>query len=162
MKTAIRIPRPRLRAPLQAAVRARIQAPRQPAGQRGIALLEALLAILILGIGLLGTIGLQARAYSALSDASQRAEATMASEKLLGVMNADVANVLNYGVEEGAEPTEALQPWVDETLRYIPGALLAVQVTPEARRVRVDISIRWKRKAGDDMNQQQVTSYIAN
>ena len=143
-------------------VPAQVQAPGQPAGQRGIALLEALLAILILGIGLLGTIGLQARAYSALSDASQRAEATMASEKLLGVMNADVANVLNYDVDEGAEPSAALQPWVDETRQYIPGALLAVQVTPEARRVRVDISIRWKRKAGDDMNQHQVTSYIAN
>ncbi|MYM39253.1 hypothetical protein GTP27_07895 [Pseudoduganella sp. CY13W] len=139
-----------------------MQVPGQPAGQRGIALLEALLAILILGIGLLGTIGLQARAYSALSDASQRAEATMASEKLLGVMNADVANVLNYSAEEGAEPSVALQPWVDETRQYIPGALLAVQVTPEARRVRVDISIRWKRKAGDDMNQHQLTSYIAN
>jgi len=130
--------------------------------QRGIALLEALLAIVILGIGLLGTIGLQARAYSALSDASQRAEATMASEKLLGVMNADLANIFNYGMEEGEQASAALQPWAEETRRYIPDALLAVQVTPEARRVRVDISIRWQRKAGDDMNLHQVTSYIAN
>lgn len=162
MKTLFRIPQLRRRGPAQVAAYGPMPASGGSASQRGIALLEALLAILILGIGLLGTIGLQARAYSALSDASQRAEATMASEKLLGVMNADVANVLNYSVEEGAEPSLALQPWVDETQQYIPGALLAVQVTPEARRVRVDISIRWKRKTGDDMNQHQVTSYIAN
>jgi type IV pilus assembly protein PilV len=39
-----------------------------------------MLAIVILGIGLLGTVGLQARAYSALSDAGARAEATLAAE----------------------------------------------------------------------------------
>jgi len=129
--------------------------------QGGIALLEAMLAIVILGIGLLGTIGLQARAYSALSDASLRAEATLASEKLLGVMNADSNNVLSYGVIEGGAVTAAAQPWVDETQAAIPGAIIAVTVTPQQLRVQVDISIKWKRKAGGVTNQHLVTSYIA-
>lgn len=129
--------------------------------QRGIALLEAMLAIVILGIGLLGTIGLQARAYSALSDASLRAEATLAGEKLLGMMNADTNNLLNYGATEGGTATAATQPWVDETKAAIPGASIGVVVTPQQLRVQVDIAIKWKRKAGDVPNQHLVTSYIA-
>ncbi|MQA36568.1 type IV pilus modification PilV family protein [Rugamonas aquatica] len=129
--------------------------------QGGIALLEAMLAIVILGIGLVGTIGLQARAYAALSDASQRAEATLAGEKLLGVMNADSNNVLNYSVTEGGTPTAAIKPWVDETQLAIPGSVIGVTVTPQQLRVQVDISIKWKRKAGDAPNQHLVTSYIA-
>ena len=76
--------------------------------QGGIALLEAMLAIVILGIGLLGTIGLQARAYSALSDAGMRAEATMAGEKLLGVMMADTANLAGYNLAENGTPATEL------------------------------------------------------
>ena len=41
--------------------------------QHGIALLEAMIAIVILALGLLGTIGLQARSYSALADSAMRA-----------------------------------------------------------------------------------------
>lgn len=132
------------------------------AGQRGVALLEAMLAIVILGIGLLGTVGLQARAYSALSDASMRAEATMAVEKLLGVMSNDVANIPNYALAEGAVPNTTLAPWVAETRGYIPGARIAVAVTAELRRFRIDATIRWTRKAGGVENLHQITSYISN
>ncbi len=135
---------------------------RRPARrQGGIALLEAMLAILILGIGLIGTVGLQARAYSALSDASLRAEATLAGEKLLGTMNADSNNLLNYGAVAGGAATAATQPWVDETRAAIPGALIGVVVTPQQLRVQVDITIVWQRKAGAALNQHLVTSYIA-
>jgi type II secretory pathway component PulJ len=75
--------------------------------QGGIALLEAMLAIVILGIGLLGTVGLQARAYSALSDAGARAEATLAAEKLIGIINADVPNIAQYNLAESGTPNSA-------------------------------------------------------
>ncbi|MFC3378492.1 hypothetical protein ACFOLJ_21965 [Rugamonas sp. CCM 8940] len=136
-------------------------APRS-AAQRGVALLEAMLATVILGIGLLGTVGLQARAYSALSDASMRAEATMAVEKLLGVMSNDVANIPNYALVDGATPNATLAPWVAETRGYIPGARIVVAVTPELRRFRVDATIRWTRKAGGVENRHQITSYLSN
>lgn len=129
--------------------------------QGGIALLEAMLAIVILGIGLLGTIGMQARAYSALSDASMRAEATMAGEKLLGMMNADITNLNNYALAAGGSPSDTLKPWVQETQTYIPGAVLSVTLTPQQNRTQVDIAIRWTRKAGGVQNQHLVTSYIA-
>lgn len=131
--------------------------------QGGIALLEAMLAIVILGIGLLGTVGLQARAYSALSDAGARAEATLAVEKLIGVINADVPNIAQYNLAESGTPNDRLKDWALETRRNIPGAILFVQVQdqPAQNRYQVDISIRWQRKAKSEPNRHRVTSYIA-
>jgi len=129
--------------------------------QGGVALLEVLIAIIILGIGLLGTIGLQARAYSALSDAGQRAEATIAADKLLGVMSNDVANLAAYQVALDADAPEALAPWMAETKALIPSARVSVAVVQEdPLRSRVDIEISWKRKANEAENRHRVTSYI--
>jgi type IV pilus assembly protein PilV len=131
--------------------------------QSGIALLEAMMAIIILGIGLLGTVGMQARSYSALSDAGMRAEATLAAEKLIGVMNADVANIGLYNLAENGAATPQIAPWVQETKAAIPGAVLSVAVLdqPAQNRYQLDISIRWQRKAKSEANRHRVTSYIA-
>lgn len=134
-----------------------------PRHQGGIALLEALIAALILAIGLLGTIGMQARAYSALSDASMRAEATIATERLLGVIASDQANLASYGLVDGVAPSPVMLPWLTATRDRIPGALIDVTITPAAGTPRsaVDIRIRWTRKAGGTENQHQVTAYIS-
>jgi type IV pilus assembly protein PilV len=133
-----------------------------PRLQRGIALLEAMIAIVILGIGLLGTIGLQARAYSALSDAGLRAEATLAADKLLGTISADSGNVASYALAAGGTPSTAMQPWVTETKAAIPGAIITVVVTPAVRSNQVDITIRWTRKAGTAENRHLVTAYFGS
>lgn len=135
----------------------------QPRQQSGIALLEALLATVILAIGLLGTIGMQARAFSALSDASMRAEATMATEQLLGLIASDQANLASYALATGATPSTTLAPWYSATRSAIPGALIDVTVTPTAATTRsaVDVRIRWTRKAGGPQNIHQVTAYIS-
>ncbi len=134
--------------------------PFRPRRQSGIALLEAMLAVVILGIGLLGTIGLQARAYAALNDAGLRAEATMAADKLLAIISTDSANVANYALSETGTPNPVMQPWVTETRSYIPNATISVAVTPQARRSQVDVTIRWSHKAGGVENRHVVTSYI--
>lgn len=129
--------------------------------QRGVAMLEAMIAIVILAIGLLGTVGLQARSYSALSDASMRAEATMAAEKLLGLMSNDVANISSYALSEGATGNAAVAPWLAETQTRMPGALVSVRLTPQTARTMVEISIRWTRKTGSAENRHVLTSYVA-
>lgn len=130
--------------------------------QQGVAMLEAMIAIVILAIGLIGTVGMQARAVAALNDAGMRAEATMAADKLVGTMNADSANVANYALALGAAPNATLAPWVAETRSYIPNAKLSVVLTPQVRRTQVDITIKWTRKAGDPENQHLVTAYIGS
>lgn len=131
--------------------------------QGGIALLEALLAVVILAIGLLGTIGLQARSYAALSDAGMRAEAAIAADKLLGVMNTDIANLEDYAIAAGEEPSGRLAQWHEETLRLIPGAEVVIDVTPAAANApaAVDITISWRRKADTPVNSHRITSYFA-
>jgi type IV pilus assembly protein PilV len=133
-------------------------------GQRGVALLEALIAILLLAIGLLGTIGLQARAYSALSEAGLRAEATLATEKLLGVMGNDQANIGDYALAAGARPNARLDAWYQETQSRIPGAAVVIVVAPAASvsGFEVDMTISWTRKAGERENVHHVVSYIAS
>ncbi|WP_338763517.1 hypothetical protein [Massilia sp. METH4] len=128
--------------------------------QQGIALLEALVAVVILALGLLGTIGLQARSYSALADSTMRAEATLAADRLVGIMNNDTANLAAYQVALDATPPAALAPWAAETSAAIPGARIGVAVVPEAQRTRVDIEIHWRRKQGDDDSRHLVTAYI--
>lgn len=128
--------------------------------QRGIALVESMIAIVILGIGLLGTVGLQARAYSALSDANMRAEATIASENLLGMIGNDVPNIGNYTVTNGSAPNPAVAGWVAQTRSYIPGALITVAILPLGNAMQVDITISWTRKAGGVQNSHRITSYI--
>ena len=131
--------------------------------QRGVSLIEALLAAVLLAIGLLGTIGLQARAYSALSDAGLRAEATIAAEELLGVMSLDSAHLGDYVLAAGDEPGERLEAWYDKTLARIPGASITVSVdegaAPEPSEVA--IAIIWQRKADAPRNRHEVRSFIS-
>lgn len=131
--------------------------------QAGVSLIEALLAAVLLAIGLLGTIGLQARAYSALSDAGLRAEATIAAEKLIGVMSTDPAHLDDYALEEDEEPGERLEAWFEETRARIPGASITVEVEEGAAPApsEVVVKIAWQRKAGQPRNTHQVRAYIA-
>ena len=131
--------------------------------QDGVALLEALLAAVLLAIGLLGTIGLQARAQSALADAGIRAEATIAAERLLGVMTTDANHLSDYAVTAGATPGERLLPWYNAIRKNIPGAKVTVTVTAGAKEgapSEVEISIGWQRKADAPSNKHAVRAYI--
>ena len=130
--------------------------------QRGVALLEALLAAVLLAIGLLGTIGLQARAYSALSDASMRAEATIAAERLIGVMTADSDSLLAYRLSAGGTPGTRLAAWYAATRKSIPGATVSVTVVPGTGggAANVSIAISWQRKSGGMSNMHTVRAFI--
>lgn len=135
--------------------------------QGGIALLEALLATVLLAIGLLGAIGMQARAYSALSDAGLRAEATVASEKLLALMSIDQANLPAYAYAGSGTGSSQINGWLLDTRAAIPGAAIkvAVAAVPSTTRSQVDISISWQRKEGKQGSPPSVhavTAYIAN
>jgi type IV pilus assembly protein PilV len=132
--------------------------------QSGVALLEALIATVILAIGLLGAIGMQARAYSALSDAGLRAEATIASERLLALMSIDQANLSSYAYSGSGTANAKLTGWISDTRALIPNASIVVVVTPVAATTRsqVDVTIGWQRKQAGMNSNHAVTSYIAN
>ncbi|MBD8530165.1 MULTISPECIES: hypothetical protein [unclassified Massilia] len=134
-----------------------------PHHQQGVALLEALLAAVLLAIGLLGTIGLQARAYSALSDAGMRSEATIAAERLIGVMTTDAGHLNDYVLAAGGQPGERLAPWYSATRKNIPGATVSVTVSAGSGAGApslVAITIGWQRKADAPANRHAVRAWI--
>jgi type IV pilus assembly protein PilV len=57
--------------------------------QSGAYLLEALIGILIFGLGILGIVGLQAASLRTTADSSLRAEAVLAANQLIGQMWTD-------------------------------------------------------------------------
>jgi len=124
-------------------------------------MVEAIVAVVLLGIGVLGAIAMQARSMSALADAGMRAEATIAADRLIGMMTLDAANAAAYALASGATAGAPLRPWVADTRTRIPGAQIEVKVAPAANRTRVEINIAWTRKTGAAASAHHVTAYLA-
>lgn len=132
-----------------------------PRRQGGMALVEAVVAVVLLGIGLLGAVGMQARSQSALADTGMRAQATLAAESLLGTMAVDVAHANDYALAANATPSARLLPWYNATRTQIPGAQIVIVVTPAANRTAVDVKISWSRKTGAAQSAHRVVAYLA-
>jgi type IV pilus assembly protein PilV len=63
-----------------------------PASQRGVGLIEVLVAVLVLSIGFLGMAALQARSLSMNNSSMARSFATMESYSIFDAMRADLVN----------------------------------------------------------------------
>jgi len=133
-----------------------------PRRQGGIALIEAIVAVVLLGIGLLGAVGMQARTMSALADTDRRAQATLAAESLLGTMAVDVANASDYALVAGGTPSARLLPWYnDATTNKVPGAQITIGVVPAGNRTQVTVDIKWTRKDDGPENKYHVVTFLS-
>lgn len=132
--------------------------------QGGAAMIEAVVAVILLAVGLMGTVAMQARSYAAINDASMRAEATLAADRLISIVSNDYDNIDQYmfAAKDKKQPSEALQPWMKETLTSIPGAAVDVNVVRGVTQTQVDISITWQRRKQDEPNTHAMKAYIMN
>jgi type IV pilus assembly protein PilV len=85
--------------------------------QKGSVILEALIAILIFSVGILGLVGMQATAISSVSDAKYRADASFLADQLIGQMWASrvsttIAGITTYAID----PTYAYPSGVSNTV----------------------------------------------
>jgi type IV pilus assembly protein PilV len=64
--------------------------------QRGVLLIEALVAILIFSVGVLAIVGLQANMLKNTADSKYRSEASYIAQARIGQMWADPANLASY------------------------------------------------------------------
>jgi type IV pilus assembly protein PilV len=97
-------------------------------GQHGIVLLEALIAILIFSIGILGIVGLQATAIKNSGDAKFRADASQLSSELFarmwssdrtsGTLVSNYSGTAASGVPAGGA---GYQSWATDVLGTLPG-----------------------------------------
>lgn len=108
--------------------------------QRGAALLEALVAILLLMLGILALIGLQGRMISASTEAQMRGEATYLADQLIGQMSLDEGNLANYKTDGKTCTSDYCTAWLARVASTLPSGNATVEVTEPA----VTVTVRWK------------------
>ncbi|MDR0378644.1 MAG: hypothetical protein LBI62_01610 [Candidatus Accumulibacter sp.] len=154
---------------------------RQPgkmgAGQSGVMLLEALIAILIFSLGILTVIGIQATSIRMASDAQLRSKAALLADRLVGQMWASGEDIvkLEASFKTGGNAYNAWLadvkgadglPGIDDTDEMAP----RVNITPGgeiggiARDAKVVITLFWRTPSmseDEPAHQHIVTSYIS-
>jgi len=106
----------------------------RPRSQRGVMLIEALVAIAIFSFAILGIVGLQATAIRAVRDADYRAKASLFASQLVGRMWVDRYNIPTYALNAdvttlcpaggNASANAAVNEWLDSlTATDNPGSL---------------------------------------
>lgn len=134
-----------------------------PATQCGFLLLEALIALLLFSLGILGLVGMQAVSARVTADAQYRAEASMHADKLISEMRSS-GNPATVALDYAAG-SEKLQAWIDEIQAPqtgLPGANdYPPTVTIDGAPSTVTVSIFWK-MPGESKEHQFVTVATIN
>lgn len=152
-----------------------MRGPVQAGGQRGVMLLEALIAILLFSLGVLALIGLQARSITFAGQAKYRADAVLLADEVIGLMWSDRANVPSYAWSSGAPPS-VLTGWAAKVTNRLPGVgvktpVIGVSSTtytvPAAYTLHtVTVEVFWRtpeeEAAGAPHHRILTTSYIQN
>jgi type IV pilus assembly protein PilV len=101
--------------------------------QRGIALLESMIALLIFSFGILAIAGLQGHMVSGTAEAKNRSEASFIAQRRVAMMWANPANLAGF-----AE--------VDSIVPELPNGLRTTVVTslPASSNATVAITITWQ------------------
>lgn len=112
--------------------------------QGGATILEVLVSVLILSLGILALVGLQARSITAAGDAKYRVEATNYADQVVGQMWADRGvngiNLANYPTF--AAP--AANAWRTQVMAALPGAVTPVIVVmPDPNGYLVTVTVSW-------------------
>jgi type IV pilus assembly protein PilV len=129
-------------------------------------LLEALIAILIFSIGILGIVGLQATAVKQSTDARYRAEAALLADQLIGQMWVSNRTTSNLQTQfNSATAGAGYQAWLARVSGTLPGVTAtsnppAVNVTANGV---VTISVFWlapNEEPGADPHRYDVEAQI--
>jgi type IV pilus assembly protein PilV len=96
--------------------------------QQGVVLLEALIAILIFSLGVLGIVGLQAAMIKNTTDAKYRSEASYIAQQRIGQMWSDPANVNTY-IETDTNISELLPAGKRTVAQPLAGGPFVITVT---------------------------------
>lgn len=98
-----------------------------PATQRGVVMIEVMIAILIFSVGVLAIVGLQATMIKSTADAKYRADANYIAQSRIGQIWVDAANAGTY--VENATDISTLLPSGTRTVTQVSPGLFTVTVT---------------------------------
>ncbi len=112
-----------------------------PRRERGVMLLEALIAILIFSVGILSIVGMQSVAIKNVVEGKSRADAGFLAEQLIANMWNDTPNIDQYAFTGSGTPPPQLTAWMTKVEASLPGvdpAAVPAGVTPALPIVFVD------------------------
>lgn len=127
--------------------------------QAGVAMLEVLVSIIMLAIGVLALIGLQASMNTAATDAKYRAEASYLANQLLGQMWVDQANLTRYAATSGAcDDTGYVNctSWMTTVANRLPAGTAVVTIVGTA----VTVKVSWQAPGGSMQHNYQVVANV--
>ncbi|WP_256211903.1 type IV pilus modification protein PilV [Nitrosomonas communis] len=127
--------------------------------QKGVTMIEVLVAIIVLSMGLLGLAGLQSAGLTYNQSASFRSTATMMTYSILDSMRANRTGAINgsYNIAIGTSipsgitiPEQDLNNWLNELALRLPAGTGAVNVADNV----VTVIIQWDDSRGTLAAQQ--------
>lgn len=127
--------------------------PRGARASRGVALIEALIALTVLAVGVLGTLYFQGFVMSSATVSSQRLEAALLADELIAMAHSDTANAgcyANAGVTACGSAAAAayMADWTARALARLPGAASHLPVVNFAADRTFTVTLQWVQKDG--------------
>ena len=145
-------------------MRASLRSARLLRAQRGIILIDAMVAVVIFSIGVLGMVALQAAAIKLSSDTKYRSDAAMAAERIIAQMWASdpAALAADFKSPEGA----AYKTWKDTVTRLTPqSGLPGASGKPPTIEVSADnvvtVTVYWRAPGDAGYHNYVSTTYVA-
>lgn len=135
--------------------------------QRGFMMLEALVALLIFSIGVLGIVGLQASMTKSQTDSKFRADAAFLAQRLVGSMWSDRSGLDKYDTSSNCASHARCSDWLSQVESQLPqgGADVTVSTlypdnTGRVIGAEVVITVRWT-PPGEEERRFTTTSAVA-
>lgn len=112
------------------------------ARQRGVSLLEVMIAVLVLGIGLLGVAGVQTASLRNVQSSYERSQAVILMDMLAETLRADARNARlgNYSV---ACDHEALKAWTAMVRNALNNTEACVDIDWDAAQSLYTLTLSW-------------------
>ncbi|MCH4812649.1 type IV pilus modification protein PilV [Vreelandella neptunia] len=131
--------------------------------QKGVSLLESLIAMLVLSIGLLGVLGLQTKSLVHNRSAYFETQASNMAQDMLDRVRANHAQASAYGLAVGGSATGSGLPsndqteWVADLANALPDGEGGITIANS----QVSVTVRWKDiSETNDIRQIQLVSEL--
>lgn len=129
--------------------------------ESGVMLLEALIAILIFSIGILGLVAMQGMAISAVSDAKYRSDASFLANQVVAQIWVDRGNIANYVLPGGTAP--ALVTWLANVQAELPSGAATISIPPPGYPAgTVEVLINWQQPGSANVRSYRALTIVSN
>lgn len=113
--------------------------------QRGVMMIEALVAILIFTLGIVAVMGLQANSIAQMSAAKYRTDASYLAAQVMGMIWVDQGDPPGSNLVNWTSPSyPGRQGWEALVTATLPGASTSITLTGTQPTKLMTVQIRWK------------------